>query len=362
MKRFSAWLKWGSIILCLLGLGGLGMGLLLPGSYHPSEITPTSGKSAFVELEKKSDAASKQLREMLEQANLGEVNTLTHRVFVSRTLLFLPKEKESVQPLNENLVTPDGINVSWKIQNGFDIQDPNVAQQDDDNDGFSNKEEFEKGTDPNNPASSPSKWIKIKIASVETNSLGIEFSGKSGEGRFTLRFLSSGKKKDVDVTLGDKLWVAVTAKGPEILKSEAEAKKIVEGGACPHAIPIVVKSYHQETGDRLDDKTKTPIAYDDSYLDLERLDGDKQLFKVLIQYSYNQGILYGREKRGVLWSVGDIRLISLVPGEGEMGPYRVGQSFIYAGKEFMILEGTPSKVTLIMKPEGEEVQILPKTP
>ena len=82
MKRYSVWLKWGSIILCLLGLGGLGMGLLLPGGYHPSEITSRSGKSAVVELDRKSDAVSKQLKEMLEQANLGESNTLTHRVFV----------------------------------------------------------------------------------------------------------------------------------------------------------------------------------------------------------------------------------------------------------------------------------------
>ena len=45
-----------------------------------------------------------------------------------------------------------------------------------------------------------------------------------------------------------------------------------------------------------------------------------------------------------------------------MGPYRVGQSFSYAGKNFVIREATAGKVTLKMVPEGEEVQILPKTP
>jgi hypothetical protein len=45
-----------------------------------------------------------------------------------------------------------------------------------------------------------------------------------------------------------------------------------------------------------------------------------------------------------------------------MGPYRVGQAFDYAGKKFVVIGATPSKVSLEIRPGGEAVDILPKTP
>jgi hypothetical protein len=66
------------------------------------------------------------------------------------------------------------------------------------------------------------------------------------------------------------------------------------------------------------------------------------------------------KSRGVEWEVGDVRLISMVPGEGEMGPYRIGQSFSYSGKIFVVVAASAQKVSLRIKPEGESVIILPK--
>jgi len=353
VKKVSLWLGLGTAVLFFLGVVGLVLGLVMPGGLTPPESIPTGGKSPLSEIRKKSDLLSKQLADLLERPAFPGANPLPHRVFVSRTLLFLPNEKESVQALRSDLVTSDGINVGWKIQHGFDLEDPNLAGQDDDSDGFSNKEEFDKGTDPNDSSSSPSKWVKIKIAAFDTNSLGLGLSGKSSD-RYTLRLALSGKKKDVDVVVGDQLWLAVSSKGVDIGKSESEWEKIKEAGACPHAIPILIKGYHEEKGKRMDEKTKTENDFDDSYLEIERSDGISGLFKILID---ERG-----KSRGVNWSVGDIRLVSLRPGEGEMGPYRVGQLFSYAGKDFVIRDATPSKVSLKMQPEGEEVQILPKTP
>ena len=353
MKKVSLWLGIATAALALLGVVGFITGLLLPGGMDSAESSPSGGKSELGETKKKSDQLTQQLRGIMEKPGFPGTNSLQHRVFVSRTLLFLPKEKETVQSLRSDLVTSDGIDVGWKIKHGFDLEDPNIAGQDDDSDGFSNKEEYDKGSDPNDPASSPSKWVKIKISSVETNSIGLGLSGKSAD-RYTLRILSLGKKKDVDVVVGDRLWLAVTGKGVEVAKSEADWKKIKDAGLCPHAIPICVKGYHEDKGKRLDEKTKTQNDFDDSYLEIERGDGLDGLFKILID---ERG-----KSRGVTWSVGDLRLVSLVPGEGEMGPYRVGQSFSYAGKNFVIREATAGKVTLKMVPEGEEVQILPKTP
>ena len=328
------------------------MGFFLPGSLPTQEMPSSSGKSAYVDFTKKSDQVFGRLESVNKQLNNSEVANIKHRVFVSRTLVFLPDDKqEPVQPLNRSLKMPDGIEVGWKLDHGFDPSDPELKDTDPDQDGFSNFEEYQKGTDPNDRNSSPSRWVKIKIASVETNSIGIGFSGKSAD-RFTLRCLYAGKKKDVDVAIGDQIWLVASTQGFQALKSQEETKKFKD--SCPHPIPLKIKAYHDDKGERLDEKTKTKNDYDDSYLEVERGDALGGVSKIMLD---ERG-----KARGVVWSVGDVRLISLVPGEGEMGPYRVGQTFSYAGKEFVIREANPNKVTLWMTPEGEEIQILPKTP
>ncbi len=45
----------------------------------------------------------------------------------------------------------DGIPDDWKVAHGLDPNDPNVAYEDPDHDGLTNLEEYQYGTDPNNP-------------------------------------------------------------------------------------------------------------------------------------------------------------------------------------------------------------------
>jgi hypothetical protein len=45
----------------------------------------------------------------------------------------------------------DGIPDDWKVAHGLDPNDPNVALEDPDHDGLTNLEEYQQGTDPNNP-------------------------------------------------------------------------------------------------------------------------------------------------------------------------------------------------------------------
>ena len=350
--KISPWLMGGAGALFVVGLVGLALGILLPGGLEPVEAPVGGGKSAVGEFKQKAALSTATLAKKRGGKEL-EIKKGEHRVFVSRSIVFLPKETEPVQPLNEKQITEDGIEVGWKLKYGFSPEDREVADQDEDQDGFTNKEEYDKKTDPKDPASSPSKWVKVKIASVEAAKMSIGFSGKSA-GRYTVRFKLGGKPKDVDVAVGDKLWVLATLKGVEILKTEEEAKAKAGGtNSCPHAIPLLVKEYKDDKGKKMDEKTKTENEYDDSMIVLERMDELAGLINILLD---ERG-----KSRGVEWNMGDIRLISLVPNEGEMGPYRVGQSFPYAGKVFVVTEASPTKVSLKMMPEGELVSILPNT-
>ena len=351
--KISPWLMSGAGALGLVGLVGLALGILLPGAIEPVEVTGGGGKSAVAEFKQKAASSVAALAKKSGKKDLAVEEWKGHRVFVSRSLVFLPKENEPVQPLNEKQITEDGIEVGWKMKYGFSPEDREVADQDEDQDGFTNKEEYDKKTDPTDPKDSPSKWVKVKIASVDPAKLLIGFSGKS-EGRYTVRFKLGVKPKDVDVAVGDKIWVLAGSKAVEILTSEEEAKAKLGGtNGCPHAIPLLVKEYKDDKGNKMDEKTKTNNEYDDSMLVLERMDGLAGPINILID---ERG-----KTRGVDWSIGDIRLISLVPGEGEMGPYRVGQSFPYAGKTFVVMDASPTKVSLKMMPEGESVSILPNT-
>jgi hypothetical protein len=350
--KLSPWWIMGGAGLVVLGLVALTLGFFQPGWPEPIETPSGGGKSPLTEAKQKASEFCATIGELDEKKKTLKDTLENHRVFVSRSLVFLPKEAESVQPLNPEQVTEDGIQVGWKLKYGFSPEDPEVATQDEDQDGFTNLEEYQKKTDPQDPASSPSKWVKLKIASVDPAKMAVSFPGKSA-GRYTLRFKTFGKPKDVDVATGDKLWVLATAKGVDVSKSEDEIKGKVGGtNACPHAIPVLVKEYKDDKGIKLDEKTKTENEYDDSMIILERLDDLGGAISLKID---ERG-----KSRGVELGVGDVRLISMVPGEGEMGPYRVGQSFHYAGKTFVVLAASTQKVSLRMKPEGESVDILPK--
>jgi hypothetical protein len=350
--KLSPWWIGGGAGLVVLGLVGLTFGFLQPGWPEPVETPAGGGKSPLADAKQKSSEFRAKFEELEEQKGTLKDTLEKHRVFVSRSLVFLPKESEPVQPLNPDQVTEDGIQVGWKLKHGFSPEDPEIGTQDEDQDGFTNLEEYQKKTDPKDPASSPSKWVKLKIASVDPAKMAVSFSGKSA-GRYTLRFKTVGKPKDVDVATGDKLWVLVTAKGVDVLKSEDEVKGRVGGtNACPHAIPLLVKEYKDDKGIKLDEKTKTENEYDDSMIVLERSDDVNEPISLKID---ERG-----KSRGVELGVGDVRLISMRPGEGEMGPYRIGQSFPYAGKTFVVIAASAQKVSLRMKPEGESVDILPK--
>ena len=64
----------------------------------------------------------------------------------------------------------DGISNWWKLQYGFDLFDPTVAGADPDGDGFTTLQEFQGGSDPTDPTSTPNNnyWINSAGGKWET--------------------------------------------------------------------------------------------------------------------------------------------------------------------------------------------------
>jgi len=390
--KLSPWLMGGVTALSLLGLVAIGFGFFPSGDLPGPEAVQAGGKSALAEMKQKWTAMEKRITEVgMQKKAIAAGGLEKHRVLVSRTLVFLPKQVEPVQPLNSAQVTEDEIEVGWKLKYGFSPEDPEVASQDEDQDGFTNKEEYDKKTDPRDPASSPSKLSKLRISSVEKKMLMMSFiekqKGEKGEDQYVLQFKLGKDRQNVTVVIGDKLWVVAGENGLRIttearLEEYKEQKPaffkyskntlptplfgqaniaipksitdLSQSAGCPHPISFEVKKYKEVIGKRLDSMTMEEFEYDDSLLILERRDELIGEVKLML----NEGNI----SRGAVWNVGDVRLVSSVPGEGEMGPYRVGQAFDYAGKKFVVTGATPSKVSLEIRPGGEALDILPKTP
>jgi polygalacturonase len=71
----------------------------------------------------------------------------------------------------------DGIPNGWKQQYGLDPFDPNLANEDPDGDGFSNLQEYQAGTNPNDPGSTP---LRITAIAQETNNIRVTWSTFAG--------------------------------------------------------------------------------------------------------------------------------------------------------------------------------------
>lgn len=334
--------------------------------------TAPSGSEAG-SLDRKAQEVLGQLQDIARsssEAGVPNIQTGEPRVFVSRTLVFVPQEgAEPIQPLDPKLVTSDGIQVGWKLQYGFAPQDPRVAGQDPDQDGFSNLEEFKGGTDPLSKESSPPKWIKLRVREAENRSLRIGFSEKT-RGMYGLRFEASQKfKKNLLVNPGESIWVYASKEALEIFPTEADGtawiKKSPAKAEHSHLIPLQVLEYRENKGKREDPKTPgVQVDFDDSEVVLQRKDGVPQELRLMIElvaYTSSTGMNRSRA-RGVEIDASVATICSLVPGEGILGTFQVGDKLPYGGAEFGLEKVEKRKAVLKNLQDGKEISLLPETP
>ena len=72
----------------------------------------------------------------------------------------------------------DGMPDDWELEFGFDPEDDSDAEEDADNDGFSNREEYLHSTNPLDPDDNPSnKALKLKIVKVFKKTIDVMFRG-----------------------------------------------------------------------------------------------------------------------------------------------------------------------------------------
>lgn len=347
----SPWLFGGLGAAFLAGCFFLAAGLLLPGKLEIMGSAGGSQNQSMNEAKKKQEAIL-QMQQMLEeqskewtglQGTEGE-----HRVFVSSTLVYLPKNAEPVQSLDRKMQTDDGMEIGWKMRFGFDPADPSVQHQDPDGDGFTNFEEFSAKTDPLRKEDSPAKESKLRSRSGDPVIMTVRFPEKSG-GTLTLRFQVGSKRKEYKGKPGDSFWLMAGSDDLEVLTDETKLKtlraKAKESGKNQHAIPIQIVSYREKVEKIKDAKAGgVEVEVDRSEVVLQRKDS----------LGEPETLVFGTAQRSpqLNWDVGDIRFYTPAGGGTEIGPFRMGESFSFEGKEFSIVAREGKKIELLIREES----------
>jgi hypothetical protein len=341
----SAWFLGGLASAVLAGLSFLGLGFLRPGPISVLENTGISGRPLLAEAKKKTESI-RQAQEKMAATMKGwtglKGNEGEHRVFVSAQLVYLPENPEPVQPLDPKMVTKDGIEVGWKKNYRFDPADPGISDGDPDGDGFTNLEEFLAKTDPTRKEDSPAKESKLKSRSGEPVALAVSFPEKSG-GSYSVRFQVGTKRREFKGKPGDSFWLMASSDAVEIFtekdKLDLARAKAKESAKNSHAIPLQFASYQEKVEKIKDERAGgVEVEVDNSMVILERKDALEGTHQLVFSTPQRPRILF--------WDVGDIRFFTPASGGVEIGPYRVGEIFLFEGKEFAVLDRTGAKIKL----------------
>jgi len=362
--KLSFWFLGGLVAAVLVGLVFFGVGFFQPGQLSELENAGGAGKPLLAEAKKKAEV----IRQARAKA-AGVAKGLTglkggggeHRVFVSAQLVYLPENAEPVQPLDPKMVTEDGIGVGWKIQHGFDPADPGVKDEDPDGDGFNNLEEFLAKTDPIRKEDSPAKESKLKSRSGEPVAMVVSFPEKSG-GIFSIRFQVGPKRREFKGKPGDSFWVMASSDAVEIFtekdKLDLARAKAKESAKNSHAIPLRFASYQEKVEKIKDERAGgVEVEVDNSVVMLERKDALEGIHPLV--FSTPQRL------RFLSWDVGEIRFYTPVAGGTEVGPFRVGETFAFEGKEFAVVGREGKKIQLQHRSDpdqGKDFWVPPEAP
>jgi len=109
-------------------------------------------------------------------------------LFVSRK--YLLKDGKLLDPIEGGEMLHPPIPNAWFIENGLDLSNSKVKDIDSDGDGFTNREEYEAKTKPNDKTSTPPSFTKLQLVAYRPVPFRIIFKGDGGtEGKeFQINF------------------------------------------------------------------------------------------------------------------------------------------------------------------------------
>ena len=129
---------------------------------------PTSGE-AFAE-----DASIARLRADRTQMEARQTwQTGEGSLFASR--VYLLRDGALVDILESGSELFPGIANSWILEHNLDYTEANLPDNDPDADGFINREEFEGKTNPQDAASKPALWTKLRLFGSKIDKLRVKF-------------------------------------------------------------------------------------------------------------------------------------------------------------------------------------------
>ena len=186
--------------------------------------------------------------ELLNKEPKWESRTDGSSPFVSRP--YLVKEGQLIDPMEGDTPLHPPVPNQWLIKNNLDYTDMNILQKDPKGKGFTVLEEFEAGTNPNDPTQFPPHCIKLSYSDtdLEKTSFVLEFLGEE-EGDNRKEFL-----------LKPSTPLANPAKGG---KPDTSARGVIKGETVPGAPFLKFVDYQNKTA------TINDAEYDVSELVLE---------------------------------------------------------------------------------------------
>lgn len=132
-------------------------------------VPPRNSGEAFAD-----DAAIARLR--ADRAQMDEQQSWRAgdgSLFVSR--VYLLREGALVDILESGTELFPGIPNSWILENNLDYTAANLPDEDPDSDGFTNREEFEGKTNPQDVNSKPALWTKLRLIGSKIDKLRVKF-------------------------------------------------------------------------------------------------------------------------------------------------------------------------------------------
>jgi hypothetical protein len=178
------------VVLVLFGAAMVGLALSLPAQ---EEVLPSFAKKVPEEIPfEQMEKLSERMIDTPEVVSVSEDKP----VFVSRMIVYYPANS-SIEPLDKNKELPGvGIPAAWLLKNNLSIEDVEIGKADADNDGFTNLEEYQGQTNPQDAQSRPPVIVKLRMKEYKAEKLPIEFKGRvQGAGGYEFQVAFKGNSK-----------------------------------------------------------------------------------------------------------------------------------------------------------------------